>query len=262
VRKLLTTRQKERERRFSLLVHMLTDQAYQVRKAAVQVLGEMGDARAIPHLAGTLNDQAVGIRCYAVEALEKLGNPQVVPWLMVALKNRATRVRLAALKALLHMGVVNSSVMSVLLHAAAQNGSRTYEAIWRTVVELDDPHTLCCLLQALHDRPEHMPADRSATKTVQPAAFEATTSEVRKWMIDTLGRLRDPCAFEPVAALLGQRDASVRYKVVRALKQLNDARALPLLQTVLTDENHIVRWAAVDALVFLAGPHALEAREL
>ena len=48
VRKLLTTRQKERERRFPLLVHMLTDQAYQARKAAVQVLGEMGNARAIP----------------------------------------------------------------------------------------------------------------------------------------------------------------------------------------------------------------------
>jgi len=261
VRRLLS-RQKERERGFPLLVHMLTDQAYQVRKAAVQVLGEMGDERAIPHLAGLLNDQAVGIRLYAVEALEKPGGSQVVPCMMVALKKRATRVRLAALKALLHMGVVNSSVVSVLLHAAAQNGSRTHEAVWKTVVELDDPHTLCCLLQALHDQPEHIHTDCSATKMVQPVVFEATTSEVCKWVIGALGRLSDPCAFEPVATLLGHRDASVRYKVVRALKQFDDARALPLLRTVLTDENYIVRWAVVDALIFLAGHHPLEAREL
>jgi len=106
-----------------------------------------------------------------------------------------------------------------------------------------------------------MPTGRSATKTVQPAVFEATISDVRKWMIDTLGRLSDPCAFEAVAALLGQGDSSVRYKVVRALKQFDDVRALPLLQTVLTDENYMVRWAAVDTLVFLAERHALEARE-
>lgn len=261
VRKLFS-RQKERERLFPLLVPMLTDQAYQVRKAAVQVLGKMGDERAILHLTRTLNDQAVGIRLYAVEALEKLGNPQVVPCLMVALKNRATRVRLAALKALLYMGVVNSSLVLVLLHAAAQIGSRTQESVRKTVVEINDPHTLCRLLQALHDQLEHMPVNISVTKTGKPVVLEATTNEVHKWIIDTLGRLGDICAFEPVSALLWQRDASVRYKVVRALKQFDDARALPLLRTVLTDKNFMVRWAAVDALVFLAGQHAREAREL
>lgn len=259
----LAGRQKERELIFPFLVHMLTDSTYQVRKVAVQALGKREDAKAIPHLTGMLNDRVGDIRLYAVEALAKLGGSQVVTGLLSALNDRAIRVRIAALQALLHMGIVNSSIVSALLHAAAQTGRGLQETVRRTVMELGDPHTLCCLLQALHDQPEQMPTDSSATKAVLPAVLEATTSEVvRELIIDRLGRLRDPCAFEPVSALLWRKDGSVRFKVVTALKQLDDARALPLLRAVLTDKHFMVRWAAVDALAFLAQHHPLEAREL
>jgi hypothetical protein len=262
----LATRQRERERIFVFLVYMLADPAYQVRKVAVQALGTREDAKAIPHLAGMLNDRVADVRLYAVEALAKLGGPQVVACLLPTLNDRAIRVRIAALHTLLHMGIVNSTVVSALLHAAARTRSGAQASAFRAALQLGDSPTLCCLLLALHDQPEQMPTDSFATETGLPAVLAARSREaVYNLIIDRLGRLGDTCAFEPVSALLWRKDGSVRSNVVSALKQLDDARALPLLRTVLadrTDKNFMIRWLAVDALVFLAEHHPLESREL
>jgi HEAT repeat protein len=61
------------------LIQALGDWSENVRRAAAEALGKLGDRQAVPALIKALGDSDWVVRCNAAEALGKLGDPQAVP---------------------------------------------------------------------------------------------------------------------------------------------------------------------------------------
>ncbi len=73
--------------------------------------------------------------------------------------------------------------------------------------------------------------------------------DVKTDILDELGNLDDPAAFDQIIQGLGQNQPQeVRIEAIDALDMLGDKRALPLLQRLLSDHDTEIRVAAQDAI--------------
>lgn len=72
---------KRDSRVLNALIYALGDSVLYIREAAIQSLGEIGDARAVPYLVPSLQDKSFAIKHSAIRALGKIGDVQAVPFL-------------------------------------------------------------------------------------------------------------------------------------------------------------------------------------
>ena len=63
-----------------------------VREAAVQSLGTLGNAKAVPHLIPLLRSPSLAMRLSAIKALESIGDPQAIPFLEAVAEKDSDRV--------------------------------------------------------------------------------------------------------------------------------------------------------------------------
>jgi len=82
------------------LLAALGDANADVREAATEALGEIGDAAAVPGLLAALGDANADVRRAAAAALGEIGDAAAVPGLLAALGDADWRVRQAAARAL------------------------------------------------------------------------------------------------------------------------------------------------------------------
>jgi HEAT repeat protein len=97
-------------------------------------------------------------------------------------------------------------------------------------------------------------------RAVEPliVALEDKDSSVRSSAANALGRLGDACAVEPLITALGDEDQQVRWTAAKALGELGDTHAMEPLIIALGDEDQQVRWAAAKALGGLGDARAVE----
>jgi HEAT repeat protein len=112
-----------------VLLDLLGDRDPQIRRGAVQSLGTLGDAAAVPFLARLLNDDDEELQVAAVGALGRIGSAEAVPALLGVLNRRAglfggkklQRVKSAALAALAR--IPTAGAREVLASTAAGKDS-------------------------------------------------------------------------------------------------------------------------------------------
>ena len=63
-----------------------------VREASVQSLGNIGNAKAVPHLIPLLQSPSLAMRLSAIKALESIGDPQAIPYLEDVAEKDSDRV--------------------------------------------------------------------------------------------------------------------------------------------------------------------------
>jgi HEAT repeat protein len=172
-------------------------------------LGQIRDPRAIPPLITALEDPSGDIRHAAANALKKLGKAADAP-LLEAYKTRDAILRFAALGILARS---DASAVPELLIAA-----------------LDDP--------ALPVRMEaaRLLAQRKERKAVERLIAALDKPDLCLWLyVWALGEIGDPRALEPLAVLLDSRDFHVQSAAVKALRTIDNARAVDLLYQRLED---------------------------
>ena len=102
---------------------LLDDEAWWVRAAAADVLGDMGEAagESVPQLTGALRDESVWVRRNAVEALGYLGRgaATAVPALARCLSDTDSRVRHNAALTLARLGPAAAAAIPALRRATA-----------------------------------------------------------------------------------------------------------------------------------------------
>jgi HEAT repeat protein len=84
--------------------HLLGGNRLKLRQASVQALGQIGDARAIPHLLTILDKDIELMRGQAAEALGQIGDPAAVEALIACLQDDGGGVRARAAAALAQIG--------------------------------------------------------------------------------------------------------------------------------------------------------------
>jgi HEAT repeat protein len=247
-----------------LLVQALQDEAWEVRAAACEALGAIGDPQAIPHLAQALQDEAWWGRKAPCWALGKIGDPQAIPPLLQALKDEDSWVRAAACEALGKIG--DPQAIPPLLQALKDEDRWVRAAAYWALGKIGDPQAIPPLLQALQDEAwwvreaacEALGAigDPQAIPHLAQA-LKDEDSYVRKAACEALGAIGDPQAIPPLLQALKDEDSYVRKAACRALGAIGDPQAIPPLLQALKDEDRRVREAACEALGKIGDPQAI-----
>ncbi|MDL1871613.1 VWA domain-containing protein [Deltaproteobacteria bacterium PRO3] len=223
------------ERAFPLLARTLGDKKDSVKSAAIEALGTLGDVRAFPDLEKILSDLTRYYRPYrvsAAKALGKLRDKRAIPILKRALKDDNLDVRAAAAEALGELG----HKRSFLLLERALEDKFAFVIMRRSVVrafgKLGDTRAIWRLERVLENKKED--------------------AEVRSAAAEALGELGPKHSFSFLHRALRDSNVSVRNSAARALGKSGDIRAVPLLESVLANEEvEEVRISAAMALVEL-----------
>jgi HEAT repeat protein len=211
-----------------LITAMQEDKEYGVRRVAAAALGQIGDASAVPYLTTALQqnqDKEMGVRWVAAKALGQIGNAAAVPYLITALQqDKESSVRRAAAEALGQIGDVSAVPY---LNIALQD--RDYElrtTAAKALEQIDDIPTIPDLLMGL----------------------QASNKDLRVSSANLLGHIGDAAAVPHLLTALQDELEDVRVAAIKALGHIGDAAIVPHLLTALQDELEDVRVAAVKSL--------------
>jgi HEAT repeat protein len=211
-----------------------------VRASAAKELGARGDERAVEPLVRALGDCTGAVRLKAAAALGQLRDPSAIEPLITALEDLDGGVRHAAAGALKKLG---KAVCAPLLEAY-----KTGDAILRfgalgVLARSSSAATAELLIAALDDPalPVRMEATRLLAQRKERKAVERLIAALGKpdlcvWLyVWALGEIGDARAFEPLEAMLDSRDFHVQSAAVKALRMIDNARAVDVLYQWLED---------------------------
>ena len=188
-----------------------------LNKKAIEALGRIGDARAVPVLMRMLTKERQGISFYVESsfALYQVGTP-AVDALLSAMEGRDAE----------------------LTKWAQQNGVNPASYAMKGAQILGD----------LKDRRAEAALIKQLSFTNSSAQIQAL---VRMQAAEALGRMRTAAAVRPISALLSEEDPTVRTSYVRALVLLGGRDALPALEKAAGQGDWYAREAAMRGVAML-----------
>ena len=238
-----------------------------VRDKAIEVLAARAPQHSLDLLIDALPHAGYALQQIIVEAMTRTAAGQGVAFaerLLPALASGDAATRTSVLKILLGIGDPAGVIKRYIRFSATLPGfvrDRSLESLREFGAALVDP-----VIELLQD-PD--PDIRSGAIAVA-AGFDdvrivpATIQLLRDadWWIrisaaDTLGRMKDPRAVEPLVATLA--DAEIKRAAIEALGRIGDPRALPALGRMLADPSPDVRIEVMLALKHFKHPQVLNA---
>jgi len=248
------------------LIAVLKYHISDVRRRAIEALGQIGDARAVEPLIAVLKDQDIGIRMTTAEALGQIADKRAIKPLVALLKDNYCYVRHPAAKALDSLGWQPQSDAQCALRAVALEN-------WDEAANFGMAAINAFLVALKDDSPskqyEIQKKAQEALKTkIGNASIEPLIRELKK--INTNDRHRRPIC--EALALFGKAsiprlvrelthdDSNVRANATHALGLMGTTalEILPNLIECLSDPELRVRRSAAEAIGNL-GPEAKEA---
>jgi HEAT repeat protein len=202
------------------LAARLDDDNAGVRQRACDVLGRLGDARAVIPLLARLGDGSRDVRAAALDALGQLGDERAAPAMIRLLADPAEEVRAQAVQAL---GRVRARAAVGPLAELVEHGA--------------DP---------MRGRAAFALGQIGGESVVAPLVAALGRDEVRSAAREALGRVGGP-SVAPLIARLPAASGEELGAIVDVLGELHDLRAAPALLDEL-DRGHAARERIVDAL--------------
>ncbi len=207
------------------------------RARAAHLLGTVRDEQSVPRLLELLHDSADDVRLVACRSLGAIGDPRAAAPVLDAVPAPGSRMGVPAWVAAEALLALGPDIEGALLRGLAHADARVREVAVTVVMH----STMPAAIDALREQ----------------VAGELQ-EDVQISMLDALGRLGE---HEDVALLSGytepERPARVRRAATRALGDLGDPTAAPLLQALLADADRTLAAAAAEALTRV-GPHGVE----
>jgi HEAT repeat protein len=216
------------------LLLALNDVDDDVKQAAIEALGRVGDARAIEPLRAALEDDNFEIRASAAASLGKIDDARVVGLLCAALNDVDYHVQMTALDALVTIG--NDRAVEPLIAVLKSSHARLRQKAVEGLGKLGDARAAGPLCIMLND------VDRN----VKGAAVEA------------LGKLGDAHAVGPLISAVKHINYEFHSMVIEALEKLSDVRTIELLCAALDDDDSRTREIAIIVLGKIDDPRVVE----
>ena len=242
------------------LAKVLNDRNNQVRKHAVQALGEIKDARAVESLIQVLTDSDVDVLGDAVSALEKIGIASVKP-LIRALKDKDSQIRKLAVEALGE--IRDTRAVEPLIQVLSDNDSIVRGEAADALSKISDIRAVEPLIQVLSDNDSNVRCKAAlalgeirhakASKPLIHALLHDKNSEVRKNAAMALGKIKDPKTSEPLIQAFTDTDSQVRKNAAISLEKIKvegigNSAALEILMQSLKNDDRQIQGSAVKVL--------------
>ena len=251
----------QKEDRVSSLIKQLNDRDWRVRCRAVEMLGKIGDRRAVESLIMVLRlGQGEYIREVAAQVLGRIGDRRAVEPLIKALKDRSRHIRRRAAQALGKIG--DKSAVAPLIEALADGDSEVRksaaEALSRITGEDFDTvyeRSLLWRCSQVEEKGTPYPIHIHEAQKENRVSFlmkQLGNPEVRSSAYRELIKIGEP-AVEPLIRALGDRKWVVRAYAAEALGKIGDERAVEPLIAALRDNDATVRSIAAKALERITG---------
>ena len=223
------------------------------RWRTAEVLGRIGDGRAVDPLIEALQDDDSGVREAAATALAKIGDPKAVQPLTEALEDEEPAVQIRAALGLADFPDPDATRVAALTQLFERSMPEAVAEAEAAKAELEGTAE------------EEEPAAGEAEEEEEGPPPD-TRFEVREAIVRALGRMAADIpeeALPTVNAALDDPDPheTVRIAACEALGQLGRAESAPLLIPRLSDMSAGVATAAAWALAQIDDPSATEALE-
>jgi len=206
-----------------------------MRYGALQALGVLGDARAIPGLVRAFQDPDVNIRMNAASALQALGEP--------------------AVGTLMELGQSgDSETRASVLHCLRQIGSPKAAPMASSQLEDPDKYVRAAAISCLNRVLPPIARSVLEPRVVDPEAW------VRRVVCEALGELGGPDSTRLLLQRLKEdEDLGVRAAAAQALGKCGDGNAaVALLHLLLAEEDCSLLEAALEALAGIGDARILE----
>jgi len=209
-----------------VLIGALKDKSSEVRECAVLSLGKLGDTSAVPFLIELLKDKNPSIRKNVVSILGDTGDTSLIPILANVLKkDRNVAVKVNAAFALANMG--GSAIPSLIKMLQGSTKIFAAMAIGKALEKTPDVSLIPVLLKGLNDR------DR----------------DVRRYIAGALKKLGNPAVDALVDSLNNRRKSENERKyAAEALGDIGDTSAIPVLVGAIEDGSEEIKIYAAQAL--------------
>lgn len=237
------------------LIQCLKDKDPDVQEQAVEILGNIRDARAVAPLIHCLKNKEWGVRKQAADALYKIGKPAAKP-LIQCLKDEDGKIRGKAAEILGNIGWTPKTVEQEILFLIAKKD-------WINILKYNDI-AVAPLIQCLRDEDLHIRKNVAWTLGKIGSAYAIDSliqclqdkeSSVRRKGIEALGEIGDSLSVKVLIQCLLDKDWAVRKEAACSLGKIKDSPAIKaLIYQGLNDRYELVREEAVNALVKIGTP--------
>ncbi len=194
-----------------------------VNPSIIEILGEIGDLRAVEPVMAYLSDSRIFVREAAIEALGLLGDARAVDPLLIQWNASDSFVRKRVKIALVRIG---PSAVEALLAALRSPEPAIRLFVVEVLNLIGDVRAVDSLVILLND----------------------PDVRVRRVVVEFLRKFGDIQTVEPLIAQLNDPEADVRKAVIEALGKIGDARSVVPLMMRLDDSNGDMRQAAIESL--------------
>jgi HEAT repeat protein len=221
---------------------------------AAESLGLLADRRAEDALVQASRADDPLVKTAAIAALGRLGDASISDALFEAARDGHENVRDAALKSL---GVLGVSVEKLTADATSPSWQVRVTAI-ATLGRLGDPRGVPVVIGGLSDKDDKVRMESARTlaimgdpRAIEPliGALKDANPDVRFESAAALGAYRDGRSLAPLTALLSDKDARVSAAAAETLARMRDPRATRLLVGYLASPDWQLRARAAQVLM-------------
>ncbi|MDO5835382.1 MAG: HEAT repeat domain-containing protein [Methanobacterium sp.] len=225
------------------LIKLLKDPNSYVRRRAANALIQVNNKEAVEPLCAALNDSEYKVRLRALEALGNIGDPRAILPLSQSLKDPESSVRDKSEVAIRKISQTPSYETTAYLSIATKE--------FNNCVEIGEPAIIPLINSFNSDIQTRNGAVKAIVEIGEPAveplinALNNPNPVIIKKVCDALGLIGDPKAVIPLTERLKNDDSSVRRKAAKALILVGDERAVkPLCKSLLDSDTRVCMLAA------------------
>lgn len=248
---------------------LLLSSTLAVRRAAIDMLGRLGDSRSAKRLLDLLEVQE--LQEEVIGSLVALGRIDILPlidiWDEVDTRSRSYL-------AYVYGATKSSQTMQRLIEGSSDNDDDLRQMSVQSLGKVGDETVLVCLVSALSDpstdvcesalQSLSLLGERYPVKVISILSplLENQDEQIRMYAVTVLGRLDGKETEEHLAFAIKDESAEVRSAAIRAVEGKGGGSYLPALMLALTDEDTEVRALATRALGMSGEKEAIKPLEL
>ena len=230
----------------------------ELRMAAANALGRLGNAKTLPHLVDRLDDENPRVRARAARALGKIGDPEGVPPLAKRLDAPNVDVRREVASALAAVGT--DQAVGALVSRIDDESPQIRHVVVSAIGEVGDPRPLDALIEALRD--ENGVVRRTAVFSIIELLSSAPTEQshqLRESVVERLRQTDDESVVGPLVDILeNTTEAGPRRNAAWLLGRVaGEEHAAPVAEALadaLDDDDRMTVQFATTSLVEIGGP--------